>query len=503
MNEILNQRHVDEELLKALSQEEPPPDQYEDPVSTPSTLANTSGDESSSDTEQESGLLESEKEARVRIWKAMDLDPARPVEWIATGRIPRAGVTVLVGDEGIGKSLFWVMIVAAVTTGRGLPGFGIPPGPPLKVLLTVTEDDWASVVKPRLEVAGADLENIEVTCAESDGTGTPEFPGDMHLISHSWTHYDLIVVDAWVETLPRILNIQRPQEARRALHPWKQLASQLNCAVLLLTHTNRVGTDNARDKYGLTGELRKSARLTLWAQKDEKGVLTVGPEKSNLTSQTLATEFAITTVQKFAPTTAPDGTIQNDGTVPRLDVVGQSKRTANDILGDVVSAGQNDIGGNECERFLIDFIIDSGGEVAAKEATRHMVENGFNRVEINHARERARHPRIKTGRKGFGKGSYFVWSVDSSDSDDGTTSDVDDDCPHTSHIVPIDPTYPMQGNYGNYGNYGDPLTDEPSHCGKCGGPLDEISREEGSTTCTDCVMDATYEQSGIPGLDGG
>ena len=36
-------------------------------------------------------------------------------------------------------------------------------------------------------------------------------------------------------------------------------------AVLLLTHTNRVDSGNARDKYGATGELRKKARLTLFA----------------------------------------------------------------------------------------------------------------------------------------------------------------------------------------------------------------------------------------------
>ena len=88
-----------------------------------------------------------------RVWKATDLKPATQPRWLAKGRIQCAATNLLCGDEGIGKSLLWVWIAAAVTTGKPLPEFGIPARDPAQVLLVVTEDDWSSTVLPRLQVA--------------------------------------------------------------------------------------------------------------------------------------------------------------------------------------------------------------------------------------------------------------------------------------------------------------------------------------------------------------
>jgi AAA domain len=53
-----------------------------------------------------------------RLWDSDQLAPAKPVEWLAANRIPRGAACLLVGDEGIGKSLFWIWIVAAITASR-------------------------------------------------------------------------------------------------------------------------------------------------------------------------------------------------------------------------------------------------------------------------------------------------------------------------------------------------------------------------------------------------
>jgi AAA domain len=97
-----------------------------------------------------------------RVWKATDLKPATQPRWLAKGRIQCAATNLLCGDEGIGKSLLWVWVVAAVTTGNAIPKFGIPEREPAQVLLVVTEDDWCSTVRPRLETAGADLGQVSV-----------------------------------------------------------------------------------------------------------------------------------------------------------------------------------------------------------------------------------------------------------------------------------------------------------------------------------------------------
>ena len=119
--------------------------------------------------------------------------------------------------------------------------------------------------------------------------------------------------------MPKDIEVRDPQGARQALHPWKEAATTTDAAMLLLCHTNRGSTANARDKYGITGELRKKARMTLFAQTDEDGALVVGPEKSNIAAPPRPRVFAIEKVQHFEPTD------DDDGTVPRL-VYGASRR---------------------------------------------------------------------------------------------------------------------------------------------------------------------------------
>ena len=93
-----------------------------------------------------------------------------------------------------------------------------------------------------------------------------------------------------------------PSQARQALHPFKEITIITDAAVLLLCHTNRVATPNARDRYGATWELRKKARMTLYAQTDKDGCLLVGPEKMNTARPIPASKFVITSVQHFEPT---------------------------------------------------------------------------------------------------------------------------------------------------------------------------------------------------------
>src|SRR5699024_6981695 len=131
-----------------------------------------------------------------------------------------------------------------------------------------------------------------------------------------------IVLDAFLDTVYAGINMKDPQQARQALHPWSQIATVKRTSVLLLTHTNRVESRNARDKYGITGELRKKARMTLYAQQDDEGHLVVGPEKSNLVGDVPASKFGITSVQYF------ERAQDSDGTVPILRYLGESDRTA-------------------------------------------------------------------------------------------------------------------------------------------------------------------------------
>lgn len=319
-----------------------------------------------------------------RLWRATDLKPAMKARWLAKGRLPLAAISLLVGDEGIGKSLLWVWIVAAITTGKPLPEFGIPEGDPEHVILVCTEDDWSTTVRPRLEVAGADLTKVQVICTEDDGSGAPMFPRDLYLIAQADPTPVLIVVDAWLDTVPPGLSVRDPQQARQALHPWREVATVTDAAVLLLCHTNRVASASARDRYGATGELRKKARMTLYAQADDDGRLVVGPEKMNTAAPIPASTFTITSVQYFPPSE------DSDGTVPLMAYAGDSERTAREHIADTY---ENDHGTDtqdraDAERWLRDYLTQEGPRARSAEAKREAAKAGLSDKVIRRARGR-------------------------------------------------------------------------------------------------------------------
>ncbi|MFF0607764.1 AAA family ATPase [Nocardia tengchongensis] len=321
---------------------------------------------------------------RPKVWRANELDSARRVDWLAAQRLPLASVCYMLGPEGIGKSLWTIWLVAVITTGKPFHGFGIPHREPRAVVLVLTEDDWSTVVRPRLEVAGADLNYVRVICTDSDGSGAPTFPRDMDIVLEAAADAVLIVVDAWADTLPGNLSVKDPQQARRALHPWKELATRTGVSVLLTGHTNREKGGNVRNAYGLSGEIRKKARMTILAQPDpdEDGVLVVGPEKTNLTASVAASRFRIESVQVFEATDA------SDGTVPRLVWLGDASASARDYFADVAAAenGDGTDDRNEIDDWLTAYL--SQGSVKANDVFQAADANGFSKDQVKRAKRR-------------------------------------------------------------------------------------------------------------------
>jgi hypothetical protein len=290
-------------------------------------------------------------ETTPKRWSALDLEPAEQPRWLAESRLPRSATCLLLGDEGIGKSLLWVLVVSHITSGAPFPEFGIPPRTPGRAVLVLTEDDWSTVVRPRLEAAGADLSRIEIICAEKDGSGSPVFPRDIDLFDAD-PKPDIVVVDCWLDTVPSTLRVSDVQHARQALHPWKEVATRTGATVLLLGHTNRVQSPNARDRYGATYALRQKARMTLFAQQDQDGHLVVGPEKANGAPIKPASKFSITGVPFFQPNP------ENDGTVPLLTYVGESDKTSREHLEDSVAHRRKGADRHDPKVWLALFLAD-------------------------------------------------------------------------------------------------------------------------------------------------
>lgn len=366
---------------------------------------------------------------KLRRLSEMKTPPA--TKWIAPGWLPRGEITVLVGEEGIGKSLLWVRNAAHITTGRPDPAINMPRRKPADVVVIVTEDS-AGEVLARLKLAGADIDRVFVFCAEDDGSGNPVFGNAMNgdmltldaMLSQDGIDAALVVVDAWVDTVSGNLTLKDSQQARQAMHPWKVLAQRHNLAVMLLTHTNRLNTANTRDLMGSTAVLRQKARMVQFAarartDKDSSVQhLWVGPDKSNVTGIANALKFNVT-VEQVRPQSDDD-----PGTTAHLTAPSDACMTIRDLIGEwkreEIEAERKPTKKDSVREELAIYVTSRGGTVPSKELTAHLEGLGFGKSSIEQAKKECGH----TSKSGFG--GAWVFTLPSQFTNESMTNGISD-----------------------------------------------------------------------------
>lgn len=100
--------------------------------------------------------------------RIVELIPASSVRieetsWMWANRVPLGGVTLLVGQEGTGKTTILGDVLAKATRGQ-LEGDldGIPVG----AVYATAEDSWSRTLVPRLAAAGADLDRVHFVAVD-------------------------------------------------------------------------------------------------------------------------------------------------------------------------------------------------------------------------------------------------------------------------------------------------------------------------------------------------
>lgn len=319
---------------------------------------------------------------------------SKPVAWrLAPGYLAAGKVNLLVGAEGIGKSLWSTRAVASITTGHPWGPF-TSPSDPADAILIATEDGWEDTIRPRLEVAGADLRRIHVLCADDDGTGTPTFPDDMPALRSMGVAPGIVAVDAWIDTVPGGLQVKNPQRAREAVAPWREYAAETGAAVLLVAHTNRLESQDIRNTYGLSGALRQVARSTIYALEDpETDALLVGPDKSNLGARRVAHRFIKVPVEHFPPTD------DSDGTVALLESIGDDDKSIQDMLAEQVGATKRQPKTAAIDMWLKAILSD--GPMPSSDLEAMAGVQGYSRDQLRSARDRLNVKPSKVGDKWF------------------------------------------------------------------------------------------------------
>lgn len=142
---------------------------------------------------------------------------AERVEFLWGERIPKGMITVVAGRPDQGKGLFATHVAAEVSKAGG------------RVLYSAAEDDHGRMTRPRLEAAGANLNNVLLWRFRM-----PENLVELQEIIVS-ERIDLVVMDPFASHLSNGIN-RHSDNVRDVLGPLTQTIEQTGTAVLVIEH---------------------------------------------------------------------------------------------------------------------------------------------------------------------------------------------------------------------------------------------------------------------------
>jgi hypothetical protein len=169
-----------------------------------------------------------------------DVKPER-IDWLWEGRIPLGYITLLEGDPGEGKSHVSLALAADISQGRALP-CSHEDRAPGNILLVTSEDHLGNTIVPRLTRLGADLNRV--TALEKhlvlDELGIEKLK--RHVVRGT---VRMVVIDPITANLPGNVDMHKASDVRRVMGGLARVAEECRCAIVIVRHLRKGGTDKA------------------------------------------------------------------------------------------------------------------------------------------------------------------------------------------------------------------------------------------------------------------
>lgn len=316
------------------------------------------------------------RRSKVVLTAASEVKP-EPVTFLWDGRVPLRALTVLAGEPGLAKTLATHELAARVSRGELDGAFK---GEPRDVLLASAEDDFASVIVPRLIAAGADLERVhDVKITERDESGfyapslltLPDHIAELdaecaRLEVESGRRVGLLVVDPISAFLSSSADSHKTADVRRALAPLASLAEREGLAVIAVAHLNKSTAAKLIDRLSGSGAFGAAPRSVLVLARhpdDPQGEQ--GRERVIVHVKSNYSVYAPTLAAKVAPVSLSDEL----GSVPTLAMLGDCPQIGPDDL----RATNADASGEDCEQSILAAV--EAGERPSGEVKREVSES--------------------------------------------------------------------------------------------------------------------------------
>ena len=214
-------------------------------------------------------------------------------------RLPIGELTLLFGQEGIGKSYITTAIAAAITNGTQLPD---SQGQEVegKVVMAVYEDSISKTVLPRLRSLGANEHLVHIIEMAEEEAFSPKDVPQLAEVLRSDPDIKLIVIDP-VGSFVMDSEANSMSDIRRALSRLIAAAHETETAVLLVHHDNKSEYSNVLSKSAGSKAFTQVPRsvLTVWKDRTTDETF-IGHIKHNLSGQAPAIEFGFDGSGSFA-----------------------------------------------------------------------------------------------------------------------------------------------------------------------------------------------------------
>ena len=213
----------------------------------------------------------------------------KPIEWIWYPFIPKGKYVLMQGDGGIGKTTLAMRIVAALTTGRLLPGME-KANAPINVIVQSAEDGYEDTIKPRLQEAGADMKRISYVKEEFRQISLSDSRVRRAIRK---TDAKLLIFDPIQAYLGKGVDMNRANEVRPVLLEVSRIAEETGCTIMPIGHLNKNNAAKINQRTIGSVDIAAAARsvLTVARDKDDQEKRFLCQTKSNLAPEASTLEF--------------------------------------------------------------------------------------------------------------------------------------------------------------------------------------------------------------------
>lgn len=183
-------------------------------------------------------------ETNLKIINMSDVE-SKEISWLWYPFIPYGKLTIIQGDPGEGKTTLVLNIAAVLSKGQGLDEH-MNPEQPLHIIYQTAEDGLADTVKPRLEKAQADCNNIFMIDETDVSLSMLDERIEQAILKEK---AKLMILDPIQAYLGAKMDMNRANEARDMTKHLGQVAERTGCAIVLIGHMNK----NAGGKVAYRG----------------------------------------------------------------------------------------------------------------------------------------------------------------------------------------------------------------------------------------------------------